>query len=186
MRVALALAAALTLQAPATVRLQIRVFDGAAEVTAETRLVLYRAADRGAPVARAGAAQALDTPVPPGLYDAQAILEKDGRVVSIRWAERLVVMPYPDEAGRHLEVINFQSDYGALEVMGRGGSAPDAALFEPGVRDQPAARPASGDGYALFIAPAGRYDLRIGDEGHATWHAGIDVPRDRTRFWLAR
>src|SRR5574338_1605607 len=109
---ALLAAAALHLQAAATVQLQIRVFDGAREVTAETRVVLYHAGDRATRVAESSAGTGLDEAVPAGLYDAQAIRSHDGRVLNIRWAERLVVMPYADERGRHLEVINFQTDFG--------------------------------------------------------------------------
>ncbi len=184
MRAAIALAAALVMQAPATVRLQIRVFDGRDEVTPETRMTLYKAGAHDRPIATAVPPAPFDSQVPAGLYDAQVIREKDSRVISIRWAERLVVMPYPDEAGTHLEVINFQSDFGALEVKGHGGAAPTAALYAAGIRDREAVLPFAGDGYVLFVAPANRYDLRIDAGGQVSWHAGIDVPRDRTRFWI--
>jgi hypothetical protein len=173
-------------QAPATVRLQIRVFDGRDEVTAQTRVTLYKAGEHDAPVAASVAPAAFDSPVPAGLYDAQAIREKDSRVLNIRWAERLVVMPYPDEAGIHLEVINFQSDFGALQVKGHGGAAPKAALYAAGMRDREAVPALSGDGYVLFVAPPNRYDLRVDTGGQISWHAGIDVPRDRTRFWIVQ
>jgi hypothetical protein len=182
MRAVFALVAALAVQAPATVRLQIRVFNAAEEVTSETRVTLYKAGDHASAVATSPAGMGFDAAVPAGLYDAQAIHERDSRVVNIRWAERLVVMPYPDEAGVHLEVINFQSDFGALEVKGR---APvNAALYAAGERGREAVKPLSGSGYFLFVAPAARYDLRIERGGQVTWHAGVDVPRDRTRFWL--
>jgi hypothetical protein len=97
----LALACAVVPAAPQLLTLEIRVFRGMEEVTAETRITVHRAGERGDPVARApiGEARAVMR-VPPGIYDAQAIQERDGRVVNIRWAERLVVMPYPDEEGR--------------------------------------------------------------------------------------
>ena len=183
MRAAFALAAVLAVQPPIAVRLQIRVFDGLEEVTNETRITVYKAGEHDVPLGASAARAAFDAAVPAGLYDAQAIHVKDSRVVNIRWADRLVVMPYPDEAGTHLEVINFRSDFGALEVKGRGGAVV-AALFAAGEREREAARPMSGDGYVLFVAPAGAYDLRIGSGGRASWHAGIDVPRDRTRFWI--
>jgi hypothetical protein len=185
MRLALATAAVLLLQAPATIRLQVRVFDGPNEVTSETRVALFRAGERQAMVAEMRGGRPIEIPVAPALYDAQAVRERDGRVVSIRWAERLVVMPYPDEQGRHLEIINFQADYGALQVTARAGLAPQAALFAVGDREKEAARPLAGNGYVLFVAPAGRYDLRIGGNSGVTWHPGIDVPRDRTRFLVS-
>jgi len=184
MRAAFALAAVLAIPAPATVRLQIRVFDGREEVTADTRVTLYKAGAHDAPVAASSPRAAFDTSVPAGLYDAQVIRTRDSRVVNIRWAERLVVMPYPDEAGTHLEAINFQSEFGALEVKGRSASTPRAALYEAGSRDREAAQPLAGDGYLLFVVPAARYDLRVDSGGEVSWHAGIDVPRDRTRFWI--
>ena len=182
MRAALALATLLAVQAPATVRLQIRVFDGRDEVTGDTRLTLYKAGSHVIRVAASAPKLPFDAAVAPGLYDAQAIREHDARVVSIRWAERLVVMPYPDEAGVHLEVINFQSEFGALEVKTRGPMT--ATLYAAGDRSREAAKPLRGDEYVLFVAPAARYDLRIDNGGQVSWHANIDVPRDRTRFWI--
>ena len=183
MRAAFALAAALVIQGHTTVRLQIRVFDGAEEVTRECRVTLYTAGAHDTAIA-ASSRTAFDAPVSPGLYDAQVIRTKDARVVSIRWAERLVVMPYRDEAGMHLEAINFRSDYGALEVKGPTASAPKVALYAAGARDREVASPLPGEGYVLFVAPANRYDLRVETGGQVSWHAGIDVPRDRTRFWI--
>ena len=182
MPAALALAMVLAVQAPATVRLQIRVFNGPEEVTRQTRITVYRADNHAARIASSTSGLPLDAAVPAGLYDAQAIREEDSRVVSIRWAERLVVMPYPDEAGVHLEVINFQSEYGALEVKGQGSIS--AALYAAGDRSREAVKPLNGNGYVLFVAPAARYDLRIEKGGQVSWHASIDVPRDRTRFWI--
>jgi hypothetical protein len=118
-----------------------------------------------------------------GIYDAQAIRESGGEVVSIRWANRLVVMKYPDEGGRHLEVVNFKNGFGALQVRAPDGSQPDVALFPPGSRGKEVAPPVIGQAYALFVVPAGKYDLFVKGE-RASWHAGIDVPLDRTRLWL--
>ena len=166
--------------------LQIRVFNGLDEVTAETHVKIFPAGEREKPVTDTTAAvPVVRVTVPPGFYDAQAIRERDGRVLNIRWAERLVVMAYPDEAGHHLEVINFQNGFGALEVRARDGSVPDATLFAAGSRQQEAGRRVTGDNYALFVAPAGRYDLRLRHGGQTTWHPGIEVPQDRTRFWVA-
>ena len=184
MRAALALAAALVIPANAMVRLQIRVFDGAGEVTADCRVALYKAGAHEAVVATSEPRTPFDVAVAPALYDAQVIRTRDSRVVNIRWAERLVVMPYPDEAGTHLEAINFQSDFGALEVKGPTAAAPVVALYAAGARDREAAAPVAGEGYVLFVAPANRYDLRVESGGQVSWHAGIDVPRDRTRFWI--
>jgi hypothetical protein len=184
MRFAWLLAVAWSMQAAAPIALHVRVFSGLAEVTAETRVAVFKAGDRQEPVAQSRPGQPLDAPVPPGSYDAQAIQERDGRVIAIKWAERLLVMPYPDETGRHLEVINMKNGFGALEVRNREAGVPDVALFGAGSRQQVAARRTDGPDYALFVVAAGRYDLRITREGQTTWHPEIEVPLDRTRFWI--
>ncbi len=186
-RVVLALAIASMQPAPAaSLALELRVFDGPDEVTRESRVAVYRAGDRADPLGRAGASSGTVTfHVPAGFYDVQAIREHDGRVVAIRWAERLVVMAYPDEGGRHLEVINLRSGFGALQVRGRaGGAVPEVALYAAGVRDKQAAPALAGDGYGLFVVPAGSYDLRVRGE-RQSWHTQIDVPADRTRLWFS-
>jgi len=183
MRSAWVLAVALTLPAPA-VSLRIRVFSGSEDVSGETRVTVFKAGERHSPVAESRPGSGLDASVAPGSYDAQAIRQREGRVVAIKWAERLLVMPYPDEAGRHLEVINFENGFGALEVRGRGPGTPDVAIFATGSRQQEAARLSGGPDYAVFVVPAGRYDLRVTRDDHTTWHPDIEVPLDRTRFWL--
>ena len=124
--------------------------------------------------------------VPPGIYDAQAVHERDRRVVSIRWAERLVVMPYPDEAGHHLEVINFDAGYGALQIRAANGQKPDAdvALFAANDRSHPAALASWHEMYALMVVRAGQYDVQVTRGSRSTWHNAIDVPLDRTRLWI--
>jgi hypothetical protein len=176
--------------APATIQLEIRVFDGQEDVTSDTRIAVFKAGEREAPLARLemrDGRKALD--VPEGFYDVQAVRERDGRVLTIRWAERLVVMPYPDERGHHLQVINLRPGFGALQIRHRKGSAPpDVRLFPEGRRDpgdgKDVMRPVMAADYALFVVPAGRYDVRVGPEAQPAWHAGIDVPLDRTRLWF--
>jgi len=178
-------ALSLTQAAPAPVlTLEIRTFRGSEEVTGQTRFTVHRAGERGQPVAQMGpGAQTGAAKVPPGIYDVQAIHERDGRVLHIRWAERLVVMPYPDENGRHLEVINFSPGFGAIQVRTAAGDAVELALVGAENRGQltPAAPIAS---YALFVVPAGQYDLQVRRASKASWHKGIDVPLDRTRLWI--
>lgn len=182
---ALALAHQAAPQGQAPITFEIRVFDGAAEVTSETRLTIYRAGERAQPAVRLHAAPKIETPVPPGIYDVQAIREVDGNVVSIRWAERLVVMPYPDEGGRHLQVVNFKNGYGALQVRGKSaGAPPDVAIFAPGVRDKEAAPAVAGAGYALFVVPAGKYDVRVRTKDRLAWHTDMEVPLNGTRLWI--
>jgi hypothetical protein len=121
-----------------------------------------------------------------GIYDAQAVHEKDARAVNIRWAERLVVMPYPDEEGHHLEVINFIPGYGALQIRTSpdGASVDIFALFLANDRSQRVGS-ASGRGpYALFVVRAGRYDLQITRGSRVSWQANVEIPLDRTRLLI--
>lgn len=173
-------------QAEPPLLLQVRVFHGTEEVTAETRITVHRAGDRGEPLGQiSGREGRLEFTVAPGIYDLQAIRERDGRVVSIRWAERLVVMPYPDEEGRHLEVVNFMNGYGALQVRQREiQGLPDASLYAPADHQTPAGARVEGTDYVLLVARAGTYDVQTRTAGRITWHRDIEVPLDRTRLWF--
>jgi hypothetical protein len=181
---ALALAAGDTALA-GSLTLELRVFDGLEDVTSQTRISVHRAGERTAPVIQLSAGRpSISAGIPPGIYDVQAIRERDGRVLGIRWAQRLVVMAYPDEDGRHLEVINFQNGFGALEVRRRDRMPPEAALYSPGERTKTAAAAIPRPGCHLFVAPAGPYDLRTGGAGQEAWHNGLELPLDRTRLWV--
>ncbi len=190
LRLILAFAAALAVSAiavagPGDLTLELRVFNGTEEVTAQTRLTVHRAGERGDPLRQSTAADGrVLLQVPQGIYDVQAIQERDGRVVNIRWANRLVVMPYPDEDGQHLEVINFKNGFGALQIRGKPGTLPDVFLYEPGNRDKPSAAPLRTTSYALFVVPAAAYDLLHRTGGKSIWHSRLDVPLDRTRLWV--
>ncbi len=163
--------------------LEVRVFNGLEEVTGRTRLTVHRAGDRreSIPHSRSGDGR-VQLVVPPGIYDVQAIEERDGKVVNIRWANRLVVMPYPDEQGHHLEVINFKNGFGALQVRSSAGAPIDVALFEPSNHAKAVGGPFRGTSYTLFIVPSATYDLRVRSGDRETWQNGIDVPLDRTRL----
>jgi hypothetical protein len=168
-----------------SVSLELRVFNGVEDVTSQTRLSVHRAGDHASPIAQSGAGQSMPSiQVPAGIYDVQAIRERDGRVLNIRWAERLVVMPYPDEAGRHLEVINFQNGFGALQVRGREGAQPEAGIYQTGEHTKPVVQPIAGQGYILFVVRAGPYDLLTRGDAGPAWHIALEVPLDRTRLWI--
>jgi hypothetical protein len=187
---ALALVTALAAQDPVSdpgkqLTLELRVFQGIEEVTAQIRATVHRAGDRGEPLMHASSADGrIQVRLAAGIYDVQAIHERDGRVLNIRWANRLVLMPYPDEAGHHLEVINFSNGFGALQIREATGGRPDAALHEPGNREKPAAAAVATSTYLLFVVRAGLYDLVTRASGKPTWHTGVDVPLDRTRLWM--
>ncbi|MGH9309085.1 MAG: hypothetical protein ACRD1U_06915 [Vicinamibacterales bacterium] len=183
------LVCALLLAHPPTelLTLEIRVFAGTEDVTGETRVTVHRAGERGQPVGRVAAIEPrVLVKVPPGIYDVQAVRERDGRVLNIRWAQRLVVMPYPDEAGHHLEVINFTTGFGALQIRPqteRAAAALSVALFSEGSHDQAIAA-APGDGYTLYVVPAGLYDIQVTRNNRSTRHKAVEVPLDRTRLWI--
>jgi hypothetical protein len=169
----------------APLTLELRAFNGAEDVTAQVRVTIHRAGERGEPFKSPKPADGrVEVEVPAAIYDIQVIHERDGRVLSIRWANRLVVMPYPDEHGHHLEVINFKNGFGALEVRSPSGARPDVSLYQPGRRDKPTAPAMPGKNSVLFIVPAGRYDLLMRAAGKTDWQTGIDVPLDRTRLWI--
>ncbi len=178
--------------------LLIRVFDGAEEVTSQTHVTVYRAGSRNAPVTTGRpTSEAVVFTVPTGFYDAQAVQERDGRVVNLRWAERLTVQRYPGEGGRHLETINFVSSYGALQI-----SRPDDAAVRPGTWEAFAFHPSDhaavlgsaspgppslappgaspGHAYALIVLEAGTYDVAIREAGTLRWYPSVEIPRGRT------
>ena len=95
-------------------------------------------------------------------------------------------MPYPDENGHHLEVINFQTGYGALEVRGRRGADPRRTWRStpPRDHDKPAAVPLTTSTYALFVVGPASTMSSSGADARGTWHPRIDVPLDRTRLWI--
>jgi hypothetical protein len=168
-----------------TIRLEVRVFDGAEDVTARARVQIYPSGSRTAPLPTVSRGERHVVEVAPGLYDAQAIVEQDGRVTGIRWAERLAVMAYPDEAGDHLEVINVRNGFGALQVRASHGGPVqgEAALFPSGSRE-PSRRVAAASrtaAWLLFVVPAGRYDLVTMPDSRVQ-ASEIEIPPDRTRL----
>ena len=92
-------------------------------------------------------------------------------------------MPYPDEGGRHLEVINFQAGFGALEVRGRERPRLEVGMYRAGDHTSPDVG-RHRRGLRSVRAPAGAYDLHTRAEAGATWHIGLEVPLDRTRLWV--
>ena len=178
------------LAAQEQLKLEIRTYRGTEDVSAATRVIVHRAGQREKPVGQISPGTKRIIGVIPGVYDAQAVHEKDGRVLNIRWAERFLVMPYPDEGGHHLEVINFMNGFGALQIRWAGNPTPGpetgVALFAAGEHTQPAAVPTSPGPYALFVVRAGKYDVLVRRGTVPTWHRGIDVPLDRTRLWIVQ
>ena len=174
---------------PTQVRAEFRIFSGTEEITASTRLRIMPTGARERPMALPEGPR-LVADLAAGIYDVQALRHRQGAIVGIRWAERLVVMYYPDEGGRHLEVINFEPGYGALQLRTANGQldAYEVAIFPARERSKPAAAPVAGEDYQLFVVPAGRYDVRVRPAGSGStdegtrWFLDIEVPSDRTRI----
>jgi hypothetical protein len=171
-----------------SVRLQLRIFDGVDDVTRETRVRLYPTGTRGEPVKLMLIAdQAYEADVPVGLYDVQAIREKAGEVSGVRWVERLLVQKYPDEFGRHLQVINLRAGFGALQIRPeREGSGPagwSAVATQPGSPDAEVgkARPFGAD--LLLVVPSGTYDIKVSvPSAPPAWISNLEIPDARTRL----
>lgn len=167
---------------------EFRVFNGAEEITSTARLRVVPTGRRDAPAIE------LRSPIvalAPATYDVQAIRTGSGGIVSVKSVERLAVMHYPDERGRHLEVVNFQPGYGALQLRAtRGRLEPlDVSIFPAGVRTTASSHPIAGEDYVLFVVPAGQYDVRVQHSEHqgaadTHWLFAVDVPADRTRLKL--
>ncbi|MGH9346216.1 MAG: hypothetical protein ACRD26_03010 [Vicinamibacterales bacterium] len=176
-------------EAAGPVTAEFRVFAGTEEITATTRLRIMPTGTRERS-STLDEGKPLVASVTPGIYDVQALRLRPEGIVAIRWAERLVLMHYPDEGGRHLEVINFQPGYGALQVRAASGSmgAYELTVFSAGDRTAPAGEPIDGDDYRLFVLKAGRYDIRVRQAGapkgapDSQWLRDIEVPAHRTRL----
>jgi hypothetical protein len=188
MRILAALLLVVAQDPAVAVSVEFRVFAGTEEITAATRLRIMPTGTREKP-AMLEEAKRLRALVSPGIYDVQALRMRPEGIVAIRWAERLVLMHYPDEAGAHLEVINFQDGYGALQVRSNKEpiAAYDLAAFPAGDRTAEPLEPLAGDDYRLFVVKAGRYDIRVRPAGarsdeNARWVADIEVPPNRTRM----
>jgi hypothetical protein len=175
-------------QDASVVRLQLRVFDGADDVTRETRVRVYPTGQRTQPIRMSlGGDQAYEAEVPIGLYDVQAIRERSGEVSGVRWVERLLVQRYPDEGGRHLQVVNLKGGFGALQIRPEGtapGPAGWSAVATP--PNMPASEVAKARLVGpdlLLVVPAGTYDVKVMvPNAPAAWITAIEIPDARTRL----
>jgi hypothetical protein len=174
--------------AEAPIQMVIRVFDGTTEVTDDARVNVYVAGTRESPLAaHLQPGTGLTVGVAPGMYDAQVIRQREGKVLNIRWAERLLVIRYPDEPGEHLQVINLKPGFGALQLRPPAGAGTwpqnvQAAVYPTGDHQTEASKPIASGGYLLFVLPAGKYDLQLRRDGGMEWMNDIEVPLDRTRL----
>jgi len=170
------------------VRLQVRVFDATSDVTRETRVRLYPAGSRGTPIRLTlGPDRAYEADVPVGLYDVQAVRMRSGEVAGVRWVERMLVQKYPDEYGRHLQVINLREGFGALQIRPDGSEAGpvgwSAVATPPGVPTTEVGKARAMGPDLLLVVPAGTYDVKVVlPSAQPAWLTSIDIPDARTRL----
>jgi hypothetical protein len=170
------------------VRLQLRVFDGVNEVTRETRVRLYPAGRRGTPIRLTlGPDRAYEADVPVGLYDVQAIRSRSESIAGVRWVERMLVQKYPDEPGRHLQVVHMREGFGALQIRPEGTAASPqgwtAVATPPGTPATEVGRARALGPDLLLVVPAGTYDVKVVLPGvEPAWITGLDIPDARTRL----
>ena len=140
------------------------------DVTRETRVRLFPAGRRGTPIKLTlGADRAYEADVPVGLYDVQAIRDDGGAdsIAGVRWVERMLVQKYPDEYGRHLQVVNLKRRVRCAADPPRqrhrhaaGWSAVATPPGVPGHRSRQGAR-------ARSRSPAGRAGRHLRRQGDA-------------------
>jgi hypothetical protein len=80
--------------------------------------------------------------------------------------------------------LNFKAGFGALQVRASDATMPDVVLHAGAGGDKEAAKPIKGQGYVLFVVPAGSYDISVTQGDRTVRHTGVEVPRDRTRLWI--
>ena len=103
-------------------------------------------------------------PLAAGQYDLQLVQQQDGKVSGIAWTTLRLLVDYPGEGGRHLEVVNFEKDWGALQVRAEGPRPSGPVGWRARLLSKDGtevARGVDGDGYQLVVAPAGTYDLVV-------------------------
>ena len=182
----LLLLAALTtgVQDSTPLALDVRVFRGATEVTRETNVVVFptgaRTNGREVPLTPAGERQVR---LNAGQYDLQLVQQQDGKVGGIAWTTLRLLVGYPGENGRHLEVLNFDKSFGALQLREYGGATPGAPTWQVRLLRKDGtevARGVPGDGYRLVVAPAGVYDLAVDRPGRPLHLRDVEVKANLT------
>ncbi len=152
-------------QAAPPLALDVRVFRGSTEVTRETNVTVFpsgaRTGGRPAPLLATGERQVT---LASGQYDLQLVQHQEGRVSGLAWTTLRLLVRYPGETERHLEVLNFDDAWGALQVRQHGSRSTGAARWSARLLRKDgseAARGVAGEGYQVIVAPAGTYDVVI-------------------------
>lgn len=172
-------------QAAPPLALDVRVFRGAVEVTRDTLVTLFPAGTRtdGRPVPLVATGERRLT-VPAGQYDLQLVQQNAGAVKGISWTSLRLLVDYPGEFQQHLEVVNLEKGWGALQV--RQGQTREQAPVTWSARlvrrdGTEVARGVPGHGYAVIVAPAGTYDVAVTRaDGTRTTIPGVEVRENLT------
>jgi hypothetical protein len=171
-------------QSASPLALDVRVFRGPTEVTRDTQVTVFpagtRVGGRPAPLVPSGERQ---LPLTAGQYDLQLVQQQDGKVSGIAWTTLRLLVDYPGESGRHLEVVNFDQGWGALQVRqdgARPGGPPTWAARLVAKNGSEVARGVNGDGYQVLVAPAGVYDLAVSQPGAPARLQQVEVKANLT------
>ncbi|MGI8671991.1 MAG: hypothetical protein ACR2LU_05235 [Luteitalea sp.] len=172
-------------QSAAPLTLDVRVFRGVTDVTGDTLVTLFpvgaRTGGRPVPLVPSGERRLA---LPSGQYDLQLVQQRAGEVVGISWTSLRLLVDYPGEYQQHLEVVNLEKGWGALQVRRAGTreQAPVAWSARLTRRDgSEAARGVVGHGYVVLVAPAGTYDVEVTRaDGSTTAIRGVEVRENLT------
>lgn len=174
------------LQPAPNLALDVRVFRGATEVTADTTVTVYRSGSRtgGRPAPEAAGGERRIA-LPAGQYDLQLVQQQDGKAIGISWTSLRLLVDYPGEFRRHLEVLNFEKGWGALQIRKVGAQETGRVAWSSRLLrtdGSEAARGLPGEGYQVLVAPAGRYMVEVTKaDGTKTRLANVDV-RDNLTY----
>ena len=181
------LSVASTRAQPPAVTLQVRVFDGVDEVTADTKITAYVTGDRTSALVATFASESHSLELQPGIYDLQITRDEIDDTASVKWYKHLWIQHYPDQLAGHLEVLNLQAVFGTLLVRPPKGWLDNGRPWHVGAfltegEGRSGFEPIESEEQRLFILPAGHYDMRARQGAWELTREAVEVPAGRTRL----